>query len=110
MEFDPNYGETTVKLPAAGSLLSVLAAIPDERGRKGRRHSLAAMQAAIICGLLTGAKGCTAIAQWLHDRHPEFWRSISFTRRPPISNCFRVALLGLPPETRENAVRAWVTQ
>jgi len=40
--------------PCAGeSLLAMLAAIPDPRGRKGRRHPLAAMLAAIVCGLLT---------------------------------------------------------
>ncbi|WP_417735091.1 ISAs1 family transposase [Rosistilla oblonga] len=99
-----------MKVPAAGSLLAILAAIPDYRGRKGRRHSLAAMLAAIICGLLTGAKGCTAIAQWLHDQEPEFWHSIGFLRKPPTSNCFRDVLLGLPPETLENAVRSWVTE
>ncbi|WP_417731126.1 transposase family protein [Rosistilla oblonga] len=86
-----------MKVPAAGSLLAILAAIPDYRGRKGRRHSLAAMLAAIICGLLTGAKGCIAIAQWLHDQEPEFWHSIGFTRKPPTSNCFRDVLLGLSP-------------
>ncbi|MBL8829388.1 MAG: transposase family protein, partial [Planctomycetaceae bacterium] len=49
---------------AGESLLAMLAAIPDPRGRKGRRHPLGAMLAAIVCGLLTGARGYKAIAQW----------------------------------------------
>ncbi|WP_146397934.1 transposase family protein [Planctomycetes bacterium CA13] len=49
-------------IPADGELLAILAAIPDPRRRLGRRHPLAAMLAATICGLLTGATGCTAIA------------------------------------------------
>lgn len=36
--------------PAAGSVLSFLAQIPDPRGRHGRRHSFVAMLAAIVCG------------------------------------------------------------
>ncbi|WP_417750251.1 transposase family protein [Rosistilla oblonga] len=68
------------------------------------------MLAAIICGLLTGARGCAAIAQWLHDQEPEFWHSIGFLRKPPTSNCFRDVFLGLPPDSLENAVRSWVTE
>ncbi len=48
----------------AGNLLALLAAIPDPRGQQGRRHPLAAMLAAIVCGILTGARGYKAIAQW----------------------------------------------
>ena len=42
----------------AGNLLELLAQIPDPRGRHGRRHSLAAMLTAIVCAILTGARGC----------------------------------------------------
>lgn len=94
--------------PADGELLAILAAIPDPRGRKGRRHSLAAMLAATICGLLTGATGCTAIAQWIRDQEPGFWHAIGFQRKPPTANCYRSLLIGLPPETLENAIRQWV--
>ena len=53
--------------PARGDLLALLATIPDPRGRKGRRHELPAMLAAIVCGILAGAQGCTAISQWIHN-------------------------------------------
>ena len=59
-----------VASPAAGSLLELLRQIPDPRGRHGRRHSLAAMLAAIVCGLLTGARGYKAIAQWTRAQSP----------------------------------------
>ena len=96
-----------MNVPAEGSLLSILAAIPDFRGRQGRRHSLAAMLAAVVCGLLTGARGCTAIAQFIHDQDESFWHLLGFTRRPPTSNCFRDILLGLPPKALEDALRHW---
>lgn len=96
-----------MNIPADGELLAVLAAIPDPRGRKGRRHSLAAMLAATICGLLTGATGCTAVAQWIRDQEPEFWHAIGFSRRPPTANCYRSLLIRLPAEALENAIRQW---
>lgn len=93
--------------PADGELLAILASIPDPRGRKGRRHSLAAMLAATICGLLTGATGCTAIAQWIRNQEPSFWHAIGFGRKPPTANCYRSILIALPPETLENAISQW---
>jgi hypothetical protein len=96
-----------MNFPADGELLATLAAIPDPRGRKGRRHPLAAMLAATICGILTGATGCTAIAQWIRNQDTEFWHALGFTRRPPTTNCYRDLLLAIPAETLENAIRQW---
>lgn len=95
--------------PAAGSLLALLAEIPDPRGRKGRRHPLAAMLAAIVCGILTGARGYKAIAQWSRAQSSSVWQALGFRRRPPCANCFRNLLLALPPETLEATLRTWLT-
>lgn len=92
----------------AGSLLALLAEIPDPRGRHGRRHSLAAMLAAIVCAVLTGARGYKAIAEWVRHQDSGVWGWLGFHRRPPCANCFRDLLLALPPETLEAALREWV--
>ena len=92
----------------AGGLLSILAEIPDPRGCQGRRHPLAAMLAAIVCGILSGATGCTAIAQWIRDQEPSFWHELGFIRRPPTTNCYRDLLLTLPVDVLEKAIRKWV--
>lgn len=94
--------------PAAGSLLSLLTQIPDPRGRKGRRHPLAAMLAAIVCGLLTGARGYKAIAQWTRAQDSTLWHWLGFQRKPPCANSFRNLLLALPPETLEGVLRQWI--
>jgi len=94
---------------AGGSLLAVLAEVPDPRERQGRRFSLVAMLAAVIGGILTGKRGYTAIAQWLKAQEPRFWHKLGFTRKPPCPNAFRDLLMALPPQTLENAVRKWVT-
>ena len=93
--------------PADGELLSILAAIPDPRGRQGLRHPLAAMLAATVCGILTGARGCTAIAQWVRNQEPAVWHLLGFRRKPPTTNCYRDLLLEIPAEVLENAIRSW---
>lgn len=90
--------------PARGDLLALLATISDPRRRKGRRHQLPAMLAAIVCGILAGAQGCTAIAQWIHEQEASFWHQLGFLRKPPTTNGFRYLLLKLPPETLESVI------
>ena len=97
-----------VASPAVGSLLELLTQIPDPRGRHGRRHSLAAMLAAIVCSMLTGARGYKAIAQWTRAQSSTVWQWLGFHRRPPCANSFRNLLLALPPETLEDALRQWM--
>lgn len=92
----------------AGSLLALLAEIPDPRGRQGLRHPLAAMLAAIVCAVLTGARGYKAIAEWLRHQECSVWWWLGFDRKPPCANCFRDLLLVLPPEVLEAALRQWM--
>lgn len=98
-------------LPArAGSLLAYLAQVPDPRGRKGRRHSLAAMLAAVVCGLLCGARGYAGLVEWLHDQDVDIWHWLGFTRRPPKGDCFRDLLMNLDPAFLEDVLRKWVIE
>ena len=92
----------------AGNLLAMLAQIPDPRGRQGRRHPLAAMLAAIVCGILTGAQGYKAIAQWARAQHSTVGPWLGFQRRPPCANSFRNLLLALEPEALEAVLRQWM--
>jgi hypothetical protein len=92
----------------AGSLLAFLAQIPDPRGRQGRRHSLGAMLASVVCALLQGARGYSGICQWLHEQEVALWHALGFTRRPPTLNAFRNLLMAVCPEEFERAVRSWV--
>lgn len=93
----------------AGNLLAYLAQVPDPRGRQGRRHSLAAMLAAVVCAMLCGARGYSAIVQWLHALPVPWWHRLGFTRRPPKDHAFRDLLATVSPEAFEATVRAWVS-
>lgn len=88
----------------------MLAAIPDPRGRKGLRHPLAAMLAATICGILAGARGCSAFAQWINNQDVAFWHALGFRRKPPKTSCYHDLMLALAAETLENAIRQWAVQ
>src|SRR3954452_13047043 len=46
------------------SLAAALAAVPDPRHRRGRRHELTAVLAIGACACLTGARSYVAIGEW----------------------------------------------
>lgn len=89
-------------------LLAALAQVPDPRGRKGRRHCLSAMLTAVVCAVLSGARGYRAIVQWLHFQDVATWHWMGFTQRPPTRNCFRDLLIAINPNEFQAVVNAWV--
>ena len=94
----------------AGSLLEYLAQIPDPRGRQGRRFSLSAMLATVVCGVLCGARGYEAIAGWVHAQQPRVWHRLGYFRKPPCANAFRNLLMSVDPLALEEAVRQWISR
>jgi hypothetical protein len=91
-----------------GSLLELLAQIPDPRGRQGRRHPLAAMLTTIVCAILTGARGYRTIAHWARSQNATVWQWLGFHRKPACANSFRNLLLALKPEVLEAVLRQWM--
>jgi len=69
---------------------------------------MTAMLAAIICAVLTGARGYRAMAHWLCSQNAEVWRWLGFQRKPPCANSFRNLLLALNPEVLEAVLRQWM--
>lgn len=93
----------------AGSLLTFLSAVPDPRGRQGRRHPLEAMLASVVCAMLQGARGYLAIAQWVHSQDAELWHALGFNRRPPRESAFRKLLMALSPQHFQRVLHDWAT-
>src|SRR5687768_11309541 len=50
--------------PASSSLAAALAAVPDARRRRGRRHELTGLLTIAACACLTGARSYVAIGEW----------------------------------------------
>ena len=92
----------------AGDLLACLQQVPDPRGAKGRRHSLEAMLATVVCAVLCGARGYEAIAQWIHLQPKELWYLLGYFRTPPTGGAFRYLLSKLDPNALEQVLRDWV--
>jgi DDE family transposase len=91
----------------AGSLLSFLAAVPDPRGRRGRRHTLTAILGLVCCAIMCGAKSYAAIAQWGHDQDLALMHQLGFTRKPPKLGGIRKVLIALNPTAFEDALTRW---
>jgi hypothetical protein len=51
------------------SLFEALKAVPDRRGRHGRRYPLAVVLAIAVSAMLAGARSLYAIAQWAGEHH-----------------------------------------
>jgi Transposase DDE domain/DDE_Tnp_1-associated len=66
------------------------------------------MLAAVVCAVLSGARGYSAISQWLHAQEPVFWHALGFWRKPPKLGAFRKLLIRLCPIQFEAAIRQWV--
>ncbi|MGV9249484.1 ISAs1 family transposase [Streptomyces sp. NPDC003710] len=64
-------------------LLGSLAAVPDPRRAKGRRHPLAFVLALAACAALAGAKSLAAIAEWAADAPLAVLIALGATRREP---------------------------
>ena len=92
------------------SLLASWSQVSDPRGRKGRRHSLAAMLTAVASGLLCGNRGYKAIAEWLHDLPVDVWHWMGYTRTPPQQDCFRDLLMKLDPDVLEAVLSHWIQE
>ena len=91
----------------AGSLLSFLASVPDPRSRRGRRHPLSAILAAVCCAILCGAKSYAAIGQWAQDQDISLMHRLGFTRRPPKEGGIRKVLIALDVKAFEHALTRW---
>jgi hypothetical protein len=63
------------------SLMTVLAEVPDPRGRRGKRHPLTAILALAVAATLCGAKSYAAMAEWGRNYGPAFAQALGFTRR-----------------------------
>lgn len=94
----------------AESLLACWSQVSDPRGRKGRRHSLAAMLTAVATALLCGNRGYKAITEWLHDLPVDAWHWMGYTRRLPRQDCFRNLLMRLDPAAFEAVLSRWIQQ
>jgi hypothetical protein len=109
--FDRRYwkGFAVSDRPAEG-LLEVLQRVPDPRGRKGVRHPLSAMLAAVVCATLCGFRGVQPVVMWLNTHGSTMWHLLGFRRRPPVRQTYVNVLAELDPEWLEAVLLKFVEQ
>jgi hypothetical protein len=97
--------------PIVPPLAAVLAAIPDHRHARGKRHSLVALLLLACVAMLAGARGPSAIADWA-KHHGEPWRTrLGFTHpRGPSQSTIQRLFAQIAVERLEARLAHWAQQ
>lgn len=89
-------------------LLSVLAEVPDVRGRHGRRHPLAAILGLACAATLCGARSYSAMAEWGRTAGGELAQALGFTRQTtPCAATFYLVFRRLDWAQLEDVLGRW---
>ncbi|MGW7614199.1 transposase family protein [Streptomyces sp. NPDC054766] len=95
-------------------LLDCLAAVPDPRRAKGRRHPLAFVLALAACAVLAGAKSLAAIAEWAADAPTTALTALGAPSREPTGPTapaeatVRRILQRIDGDALDDAIGAWL--
>jgi predicted transposase YbfD/YdcC len=98
----------------APHLLTYLAAVPDPRAARGRRHPLVAILAMAAAAVLAGARSIAAIAEWAADAPPPVRAALGARRDAPehfavpAEATIRRTLSRLDADALAAAVGAWL--
>lgn len=98
----------------AEALFARLRAIEDRRARRGRRHHQGALLAGIVCAVVSGAQGSTAISEWLKRLTPAMLRRLRCRRgaegryEPPSEPTIRRLLKAVDIEQLERQLGDWL--
>lgn len=89
-------------------MLEALAAVPDPRSPRGRRHPLPAVLALATAAMLCGARSLYAIAQWGRLQDAATVRALGFTRgATPAVSSLHAVFRRLDAAAFEAALGAW---
>jgi hypothetical protein len=98
----------------AAALFSRLDDIDDPRARRGRRHKQRSVLATILCAVVSGAQGSTAISEWVARLTPAMLRRLRCRRaadgryEPPSESTIRRILATVNIEQLERQLGAWL--
>ena len=92
---------------ATSSLVAALAAVPDFRRRRGRRHQLTAVLAIAACACLTGATSYVAIGEWAAAQGSAVLNRLGSDARLPCESTVRRCLQATDAAALDAAVAGW---
>lgn len=92
---------------SASSLLAGFAMIPDPRGRRGRRYSLAAVLALAVAAILSNHLSVLAIAEWGSQQSHDLLRALGFGAATPHQSTIQRAFAKLDPHSLSVALERY---
>jgi hypothetical protein len=92
-------------------LFEVLAAVPDPRKDRGKRHPLRLILSISVCAALSGAKGFTGIAQWAKTLTKKQLKKLgSWRKEVPSLTCIREVLLKIEADRFDKIIYNWLIE
>lgn len=88
-------------------LIEVLAAIPDVRSRRGKRHPLSAILAMACCAMLCGYRSYSAIAEWGRNYGTSIAHALGFTHTPPCAATLHTVFRHVDRDDLEERLGTW---
>src|SRR4051812_34231642 len=85
-------------------MLQALAAVPDPRKARGRRHGLQSILLLAVGAVLAGARSYAAIAQWVRCAE----QSVTICGPTPHASTFGRVLSAVDPVALQRALTGWV--
>jgi predicted transposase YbfD/YdcC len=89
-------------------LLDLLAQVPDQRKKRGRRHALAGLLATGIAAVIAGSRSFAAIGQWAADAGPEVLAGLGADRGAAEESTYRRAFALVSPDWLDWVLGAWL--
>jgi predicted transposase YbfD/YdcC len=89
-------------------LLDLLAQVPDQRSKRGRRHSLAGLLAVGVAAVIAGSRSFAAIGQWAADAGPEVLAGLGADRGAAEESTYRRAFALVSADWLDWVLGAWL--
>ena len=98
------------KLVDVGSIGCYFESLSDPRHTRNRKHNLVDVLVIVVCAILCGCDGPTAIHRWAKERQEWLARFLPLPNGIPSRDCIRRLLIALKPEAFQRCFQNWIAQ
>jgi len=98
------------KLVDVGSIGCYFESLSDPRHTRNRKHNLVDVLVIVVCAILCGCDGPTAIHRWAKKRQDWLARYLPLANGIPSRDCIRRLLILLKPEAFQRCFQNWIAQ